>query len=178
MTMPTKRSTLWRAASRPRRVALAAVLVAAVIGGLAVAAPRPGATVTVRVLSAKVMATPKFIGKTAAQVSRGQQLQVAETKGDWLRVTGAAAGWIHLTNVTERAVTLSSKPGQDGKGAASRDEVELAGRGFTPQVEEQYRQKNPKLDFSYVDAIEKTEVDLQKLAAFIEAGGLAQGGEP
>lgn len=158
------------------RAALLAVLLAA---GLAVAAPKIGSIVTVRVLTAKVMAAPKFIGKSNGDVSRGQQLTVAETKGDWIRVTGAgrATGWIHKTNLTERAVTLSSKPGGEGKGAASRDELELAGRGFTPQVEDQYRQKNPKLDFSHVDRIEKTEVDPAKLEAFIAEGELAVGDE-
>lgn len=158
----------------PGRAVLLAILLAA---GVAVAAPKIGSVVTVRVLTAKVMATPKFIGKANGDVSRGQQLTVAEAKGDWIRVSGAAAGWIHKTNLTERAVTLSSKPGGEGKGEASRDELELAGRGFTPQVEDQYRQKNPKLDFSHVDAIEKTEVDLGKLEAFIADGELAIGDE-
>ncbi len=155
----------------PRRLALAAVLLAT-LGGLALAAPKAGSTVTVRVLTAKVMAAPKFIGKSTAAVSRGQKLKVAETKGDWLKVTGGASGWIHLTNVTDREVTLSSKPGQDAKGTASRDEVELAGRGFTPQVEDKYRKKNPKLDFSHVDGIERTAVDLAKLEAFVADGEL------
>lgn len=160
------------------RLALAGVLLATALGGLALAAPKPGATVTVRVLTAKVMAAPKFIGKSTAAVSRGQKLKVAETKGDWLKVSGSASGWIHLTNVTDREVTLSSKPGQDAKGTASRDEVELAGRGFTPQVEDKYRKKNPKLDFSHVDAIERSAVDLAKLEAFVEAGELTSEGTP
>lgn len=161
----------------PRRLALVAVLLAA-LGGLALAAPKAGSTVTVRVLTAKVMATPKFIGKSTAAVSRGQKLKVAEIKGDWLKVTGGASGWIHLTNVTDREVTLSSKPGQDAKGTASRDEVELAGRGFTPQVEDKYRKKNPKLDFSHVDGIERTAVDLAKLEAFVAEGELTAESTP
>lgn len=156
------------------RAALLAVLLAA---GIALAAPKVGSIVTVRVLTAKVMAAPKFIGKANGDVSRGQQLTVTEAKGDWIRVSGGATGWIHKTNLTERAVSLSSKPGGEGKGAASRDELELAGRGFTPQVEDQYRQKNPKLDFSHVDAIEKTEVDPGKLEAFIADGELSLGDE-
>jgi hypothetical protein len=154
--------------------ALLAILLAA---GIALAAPKVGSIVTVRVLTAKVMAAPKFIGKANGDVSRGQQLTVAEAKGDWIRVSGGATGWIHKTNLTERAVSLSSKPGGEGKGAASRDELELAGRGFTPQVEDQYRQKNPKLDFSHVDAIEKTEVDLGDLEEFIADGELSLGDE-
>jgi hypothetical protein len=143
--------------------------------GVAIAAPKTGSTVTIRVLSAKVMKSPKFIGAAAGAVSRGDQLVVKEVKGDWYLVEGSVSGWIHKSSVTEGKVELSSKPGESG-GGASRDEVELAGRGFTPQVEEQYRSKNPNLDFSHVDLIEKTEVDPTELEAFVVEGQL--GGAP
>jgi hypothetical protein len=151
---------------------IAGVLLAA---GLAIGAPAIGSVVTVRVLTAKVMKTPKFIGPAAGDASRGEQLKVEEVKGDWYRVSGALSGWIHKTNLTERQVALSSKPGGDGAGTASRDEVELAGRGFTPQVEQAYRASNPNLDFSHVDAIEKVVIDPGELEAFIKEGKLAGG---
>lgn len=144
--------------------------------GVALAAPKPGTPVTIRVLSAKVMKAPKFIGATAGSVSRGDHLTVREVDGDWYRVDGAVTGWIHKSSVTEGKVTLSSKPGGGG-GSVNREEVELAGRGFTPQVEENYRSKNPKLDFAHVDAIEKLEVDPAELEAFVTEGKLA-GGTP
>ena len=156
-----------------RKVLLALLLAASV----AMAAPKVGSIVTVRVLTAKVMKTPKFIGSAAGDVSRGTQLTFEEAKGDWYRVSGQVSGWIHKTNLTERQVTLSSKPGGEGAGAANRDEVELAGRGFTPQVEGQYRQQNPNLDFSHVDAIEHTSIDPAELEAFVTEGKLA-GGAP
>src|SRR3954454_20689221 len=115
--------------------------------GIALAAPKVGSVVTIRVLSAKVMKAPKFVGASAGAVSRGEQLTVKEVKGDWYRVEGGYTGWIHKSNVTEGKVALSSTPGGSG-GNVNRDEVELAGRGFTPQVEQQYKDKNPNLDFS------------------------------
>ena len=145
----------------------------ALAGAVAVAAPKAGSTVTVRVMSAKVMKSPKFIGPAAGSVSRGDQLTIAEIKGDWYPVTGAKTGWINRTSVVEGKVALSSSPG--GGGGASRDEVELAGRGFTPDVEEEYRGKHPDLDFSHVEAIEKTGIDLSELGAFVEEGGLGGG---
>ncbi|HUQ08003.1 MAG TPA: hypothetical protein VM261_36155 [Kofleriaceae bacterium] len=134
------------------------------------AGPKVGATVTVRVMSAKVMKSPKFIGPSAGGVSRGDQLTIKEIKGDWYRVEGAQSGWINRTSVMDGGVALSSKPG--GGGGASRDEVELAGRGFTPDVEEQYRGSHPDLDFSHVEAIEQTQVDFAELEAFVTEGGL------
>ena len=134
------------------------------------AGPKVGAVVTVRVMSAKVMKSPKFIGPSAGGVSRGDTLTIKEIKGDWYRVEGAQSGWINKTNVMDGTVALSSKPG--GSGGASRDEVELAGRGFTPDVEEKYRGEHPDLDFSHVDAIEQTQVDFSELDAFVTEGGL------
>jgi hypothetical protein len=139
--------------------------------GLALAAPKAGSAVTIRVLSAKVMKAPKFIGATSGSVSRGDQLTVQEVKGDWYRVTGVASGWVHKGSVTEGKVTLSSKPGGSG-GSVNRDEVELAGRGFTPEVEQQYRGKNPSLDFRHVDAIEQIAIDPEELEAFVAEGKL------
>lgn len=138
---------------------------------IAVAAPKVGSTVTIRVLSAKVMKAPKFIGSAAGSVSRGEQLVVKEVKGDWYRVQGSSTGWVHKSNVTEGKVQLSSTPGGGG-GNVNRDEMELAGRGFTPEVEQKYKQGNPNLDFSHVDAIEKTSIDPGELEAFVTEGGL------
>lgn len=153
-----------------KRWLLAFVLTAAIAGG-AYAGIKVGSSVTVRVMSAKVMKGPKFIGATAGSLSRGDQLTVKEVKGDWFRVEGARSGWIHKTNVVEGKIALSTKPGGGGSGA-SRDEVELAGRGFTPQIEDSYRTQNPELDFAHVDAIERIAIDPAELEAFVAEGGL------
>ena len=160
------------------RTVLAALTLAVALtaAGVVYSKPKAGAKLTVRVMSAKVMQGPQFIGATAGSVSRGDQLVFRKAQGDWYQVEGALTGWIHRTNVIEKDVKLSSAPGGSG-GAASREEVELAGRGFTPQVEGEYRQKNPNLDFSHVDAIEKIEVDLASLADFVAAGGLKGGAQ-
>jgi len=158
-------SMLWAAA--------VGLVLVGLVAGVGVAAPKPGDVITVRVLRAKVMKAPRYIGAVASTVSRGDKLTVRETRGLWYRVEGAASGWIHKSNVIESAVQLSSKPG--GGVGASSDEVELAGRGFTPQVEQQYRANHPELDFSHVDAIEQLDVDPETLVEFVTAGDLGGG---
>lgn len=155
------------------RRAIAIACAAAALGALALAhaAPKSGEILTVRVLRAKVMKKPRFIGATAATVSRGQELTFREAKGQWYRVDGAASGWIHKGHVVEGAVKLASTPGRKGSNA-SRDEVELAGRGFTPQVEDEYKKRHPKLDFKHIDAIERTEIDPSELQDFVSDGSL------
>jgi len=154
---------------------LAALVLVLGLAGVAFAGVKAGSQITIRVMSAKVMKNPKFIGTAAASLSRGDALTVKEVKGDWYRVEGAAKGWIHKTNVVEGKVELSTTPGGGSSGGASRDEVELAGRGFTPQIEAKYRDENPNLDFSHVDSIEATGIDPGELQAFVDEGGLGGG---
>jgi SH3 domain-containing protein len=147
-----------------------ALCVALGVSGVAGTAPGKGATITVRVLTAKVMKQPKFIGGSLASVARGDQLTFVEAQRDWYKVStrAGAQGWIHKGNVTDKAVQLSSKPGSAA--GASQEEIELAGRGFTPEVEEEYRRKHGDMDFSHVDAIEGLSVDADALATFAAEG--------
>jgi hypothetical protein len=54
----------------------------------------------------------------------------------------------------------------------SNDEVALAGKGFTPEVETGYRAKHPEVDFAQVDKVETFKVDPATLQAFIKEGDL------
>jgi hypothetical protein len=54
----------------------------------------------------------------------------------------------------------------------SSDEVALAGKGFTPEVESSYRAKHPEMNFAQVDRIESFKVDPATLQAFITEGEL------
>ena len=148
-------------------------LLAAVLALAGVAyALKNGDTLFVRTTSAKLMAQPKFIGASAGSVSRGDKLTYQDAKGDWYKVTGkAGSGWIHKSNVQVVNVKLSSASG-GGSGGASQEEVELAGRGFTPEVEKDYRGKHPNLDFGHVHAIEKTSIDSDAVSAFATEGQL------
>jgi len=159
----------------PSKLGVWIIAIAVAIGASAVwvvAKPKAGSKLTVRVLRAKVMKKPKFIGANAGTVSRGATLTFRESKGQWYRVDGAASGWVHKGHVLEGAVKLASTPGREGS-ETSRDEVELAGRGFTPQVEGEYKKRNPKLDFSHINKIERaSEAEDEELTAFVQEGGL------
>jgi hypothetical protein len=154
--------------------ALGAVLA---LAGASAGAPARGGTITVQTLTAKLMKTPSYLGATATKLVRGDQLRFDEARGDWYRSTAknGVAGWIHRSSVVEKAVTLSTRPG-GGAGGVTSDEVALAGRGFSKEVEARYRDTHPDLDFSHVDHIEKLDVDSDELARFAAEGGL--GGTP
>ena len=162
--------------------ALAALCLVTTIGGsaqVALATVKKGEVVTVRAVSARVQKAAKYLSKTLAEVGRGEQLTLQEDeKGDWLRVTlrSGEEGFINRSYVFEEKVTLSSRPGGND-GSANAREVELAGRGFTPEVEKEYRGGHQDMDaaFKDVDAIEKVKPDMSAVVDFAQQGGVGGG---
>lgn len=138
-------------------------------------APNKGSTITVQVMSTKLMKSPGFLGASIATVVRGDLLTFEEAQKDWYRVTkDGKSGWINKVSVVERKLALSSKPG-GGTGGLSEDEVALAGRGFSPEVEQEYRKRNPNLDFSHIDHIQTLQVEPEALAKFAAEGKIGGG---
>lgn len=148
----------------------AVVMVAMSLGLVRSAPPKPGSSLTVRALSARLMPAPRFFGPALATLRRGAKVQLTKVQGSWYMVTHEGKqGWMHKNRVTEQV--LSRGYGATGSGT-TRGEAELAGRGFNPQVEDAFRKKNAKLDFSHVDRIQKAEFSPDNVASFMAAGGL------
>jgi len=84
--------------------------------------------------------------------------------GLFLPLLAPTAGWGQLT----LPGLLTGTPVKQ----SSSDEVALAGKGFTPEVETGYRSKHPEMDFAQVDKIESFKVDPATLQAFIKEGDL------
>jgi hypothetical protein len=55
---------------------------------------------------------------------------------------------------------------------AGEDEVALAGKGFTPEIEEKYGETHPEVNYATVDEIESFTVGEDSLRKFIQEGGL------
>jgi hypothetical protein len=75
------------------------------------------------------------------------------------------AGWGQVLNLPGLFTGTPAKQ-------TSSDEVALAGKGFTPEVESGYRAKHPEMDFAQVDKIEGFKVEPAALQAFIKEGDL------
>ena len=55
----------------------------------------------------------------------------------------------------------------------------MTGKGFTPEVEKAFRDKNPKMRYDLVDQIQSIRIEDAQLQAFIRMGNLKEpGGEP
>lgn len=138
---------------------------------------------SVQVREGQLRATPFHLGKIMARVSYGDRATVLEERGAWKKVSvagGKRQGWIHSTALTNKRIAL--KAGQSNVGTSvSRDEIALAGKGFSEEVEAEYRKSNKNLDYTWINRMEAVKVSPEQMENFIAGGRLAlrnQGGKP
>ena len=120
---------------------------------------------------------PDFGSTPVGTVPEGAEVNVERQAGDWYKVEyQGKTGW--LNRQAFPAPPTSSKFSLGGLltgtpvKQTSSDEVALAGKGFTPEVESGYRAKHPEMDFAQVDKVESYKVDPATLQAFIKEGDL------
>jgi hypothetical protein len=121
---------------------------------------------------------PDFAGAPVGVVPQGARVQVVRQAGDWYKVNyQGMEGWLHRqafpapppkSGGLNLPGLLFGAPAKE----TSSDEVALAGKGFTPEIESGYRQKHPELNFAQVDKVETFTVPPATLGAFIKEGGL------
>lgn len=120
---------------------------------------------------------PDFAGTPLAPVPVGAEVSVLRQAGDWYKVDfQGKTGWIHRQAFPRaKAPSKFSLPSLLTGGPVKEttsDEVALAGKGFTPEVEAGYRQKHPEANFALVDKVESFKVDEAQMKTFIQEGGL------
>lgn len=126
----------------------------------------------VQVRDGALRSAPSFLGGVVGPVAYGDAVTVVAERGPWRQVTTAAQqGWLHESALTRTRVVLSAGA-QDVDAAATHDELALAGKGFTQQVEDQTRRENPQLDYARVDWMERLKQPPERLAQFLERGGV------
>lgn len=134
------------------------------------------ASMSVQVKESTVRATPSFLGKIVGHVKYADTLDVTKKQGDWANVLlNNKSGWIHSSALSEKKIVLKSSSYQAST-AASSDEIMLAGKGFSAEVEADYRSKNTSLDYGRLDEMEKYKISEKAEAAFIREGKLTVNG--
>ena len=133
----------------------------------------PPTNMSVQIRKGSLRAAPSFLGKITGPVGYGDRVTVLEEKGAWRRVAAPSGdrGWIHLSALTEKRIVLQAG-GADVQTSARADEVALAGKGFSEQVETAYRRRNPQLKYAWLDRMEGYAVSAEEMAAFLRDGGL------
>jgi hypothetical protein len=130
------------------------------------------APLTVQVRETKLRKEPKFWAPAVATLKAGDAVGEIERQGDWIRGTGrGATGWIHGSAVTTQAVVLTGGSTTASTETRSGD-VSLAGKGFTDQVEREYR-KEKAAGFEDLERIAPPISDAE-LETFLREGKLAE----
>jgi uncharacterized protein YgiM (DUF1202 family) len=142
--------------------------------GAVLAFAQDKAQMTVTVKETQIRATPSYLGKILGKLSYGANVQVLATQSGWVKValpTGKGEGWVNLSALKEYKGDLKAG-GENVAQSADSKAVSAAGKGFTKEIEEQY-QKDKKLDYTWVNAMEKYSITPEQVAAFLKSGGLA-----
>lgn len=158
---------------RYRKLMLPLVLALCLSGALALAAK----VMSVSVRDGQVRQSPSFLGKIVGKATYGQSVDVSDEQGDWAKVSlpGGVSGWMHRTALTTEKLALASG-GSGGTGSVSGKEMALAGKGFSAEVEADYR-KSHGGDYAAIDAMERVSYNPGQLLAFLGKGDVhPQGG--
>jgi uncharacterized protein YgiM (DUF1202 family) len=133
---------------------------------------------SVQVQDGKLRADPSFLGKVVGSVAYGDQVTIVKQQPPWFYVSakgGQFKGWIHESALSEKEIVLRAGSADVSK-TASQKEVALAGKGFNPAVEKEFKSRNPKLSFEWVDRMEKFVVSDDEVRNFIKEGALSPEG--
>ena len=69
--------------------------------------------------------------------------------------------------------------GGNVKEAASASELQLAGKGFNPEVEKEFKNRNKDISFHWVDKMEQIKISEAEKLKFAREGDLTlEGGRP
>lgn len=138
----------------------------------------PQKTMSVQVKEGQLRSTPSFLGKIIANPAYGDRVEIIEDQGAWKRVAaGGLQGWMHASALTAKAIVLKAGA-QNVRTSATGGELALAGKGFSEEVEKQYKNLNQNLDYTWVDRMEKFQVSPEQMQAFLKQGNVvpAEGG--
>jgi len=133
---------------------------------------------SVQVKESQLRATPSHLGKIVAKVSYGDRVSVSEERGDWKKVSldRKTQGWIHNSALTGKQIALKAGQAKTGS-SVSQSKIALAGKGFSKEVEAQYRQGNKSLDYAWINRMEAIKVSPRQMEDFVAAGQLTPGTE-
>jgi hypothetical protein len=134
-------------------------------------AQKRGDTMYINIKKASLKSSTGFFAGTAGTLAYGAQVKVQEVKGKWVKVqssTGVSVtGWIAASGLTSKRIA-------QGSNAVSSKELAMAGKGFSEEVEKQYK-VNVKLSYTGVDAVEEIVISDEDLFFFLEQGHLVKG---
>ncbi|MDY0144798.1 MAG: SH3 domain-containing protein [Kiritimatiellia bacterium] len=130
---------------------------------------------SVQVREGQLRNRASFLGTITGTVAYGDRVTVSQTQAGWCEISIAGkTGWIHESALTPKRVVMSSGTVDARVQSVGSEEVALAGKGFSKEVEAEYKQQNRDLDYTWVDWMGQQKVSNEQLVQFLKQGNLAQ----
>ncbi|MDR0602124.1 MAG: hypothetical protein LBG42_07040 [Treponema sp.] len=140
--------------------------------GTAAAQVARGSTQYIAAKTAVLKSSTGFFASTRGTLSYGEAVTVLQVKGKWAEVRSAAnaslSGWIAVSSLTSKRIVAGASS------TATNQEVAMAGKGFTQEIENTYKAEG-ELNYADVDRTEAQTVSGQELYNFIVEGHLSPG---
>jgi len=131
---------------------------------------KTGTKMYVKVEEAVLKESPSFWGKNGASVFYGEEVVILEEKNSWKKVQlvidSSVSGWISESSLTKKRIVASGT-----RVSASTEELALAGKGFTAEIEAEYK-KQASLNYDAVDKLETNLISFDRVLDFMTAGKL------
>jgi hypothetical protein len=135
-----------------------------------------GRVMYVATKNADLKSSTGFFADTVITLQYGDLVTALRESGKWMEVRPAkrpsVSGWILGNSLTSKRI-ISSGSGT----SASADELALAGKGFSEEVEQAYKSRAgvPAENYAEIDAMEAFTVSGEELYRFLVEGHLNTG---
>ncbi|GHT79846.1 hypothetical protein FACS1894130_09820 [Spirochaetia bacterium] len=142
-----------------------------VIAGAA-AQTAQGTIMYVATKNAELKSSTGFFAETVAVLQYGEQVTLLRENSKWMEVRlvnrTTLTGWLLANSLTSKRIVSGTAA------SASADELALAGKGFSAEIETAYKRNTP-VNYVEIDAMEAQGVSNQDLYDFLIQGHLKTG---
>jgi hypothetical protein len=130
-----------------------------------------GRKVYASIKEGKLKSSTWFFAGTTGTFAYGDEFTVLAEKGSWVQLRSAnnTTGWTSSSNVTTRQIISTGN-----RTTASAEELALAGKAYSPEVEKAYQDAS-QVDYAPVDLMESFVVSDDAVLQFIQDGHLNTG---
>ncbi len=143
--------------------------------GLSAATTLAATTMSVQVTKTEIRETPSYLGKVVTSLAYGDKVTVQSENGAWRQVSAAGqSGWVHNSALSKKNIVM--KAGANTQTSASSGEMALAGKGFNPEVEKQYKDNHKEINFAPIDKMGKIKIPMAEIQEFAKEGKLQSAG--
>lgn len=143
--------------------------------GLSASATMAVTVMSIQVNKTELRETPSYLGKVVTSLAYGDKVTVQSESGAWSQISSAGqSGWVHNSALTKKNIVMKS--GAGAQTSASSGEMALAGKGFSSDVENQFKANHKDINFAPVDKMEKIKIPISDIQEFAKAGKLQSAG--